>query len=135
GRYYVCYFGVRTPFLIECLSSYGRAYEKRDTWHGLSVYPRTYARVWEGSTDVENFPPPSVSGKTREILGRKAGMTGRNIGYLLAVYRNRPDLFELVFDGSHSSRSTNVNSSFIPTSSTSHIRPTVSRWYCFVSSL
>ena len=54
-----------------------------------------------GSTDVENFPPPSVSGKTREILGRKAGMTGRNIGYLLAVYRNRPDLFELVFDGTY----------------------------------
>lgn len=42
----------------------------------------------------ENFPDLGVSGETREILGRKAGMTGRNIGYLLAVYRNRPDLFE-----------------------------------------
>lgn len=47
----------------------------------------------------ENFPNLDVSGETREILGKKAGVTGRYIGSLLAVYRNRPDLFERVFNG------------------------------------
>lgn len=47
----------------------------------------------------ENFPNLDVSGETREILGKKAGVTGRYIGSLLSVYRNRPDLFERVFNG------------------------------------
>src|SRR5690625_3034830 len=37
-----------------------------------------------------------------EILAEKVGMSRRNLYYLLAVYRNRSDLFELVFDGSYS---------------------------------
>src|SRR5699024_1681860 len=41
-------------------------------------------------------------GRTNEILAKKVGMSSRNIAYLLAVYRNRLDLFELVFDGSYS---------------------------------
>lgn len=52
----------------------------------------------------ENFPNLDVSGETREILGKKAGVTGRYIGSLLAVYRNRPDLFERVFNTDESGK-------------------------------
>ena len=54
------------------------------------------------SAEVESFPLPEVSGKTRDVLGKKAGTSGRYIGSLLAVYRNRPDLFERVFNGEYS---------------------------------
>ena len=50
----------------------------------------------------ENFQEGSLGKETAEVLASKAGMTSRNIYFLLAVYRNRPDLFELVFDGSYS---------------------------------
>jgi hypothetical protein len=42
------------------------------------------------------------TGKTNEILAKKAGVGKSNMAYLIAVYRNRPDLFELVFEGSYS---------------------------------
>src|SRR5699024_484014 len=44
-----------------------------------------------------------------EILAKKVGMSRRNLYYLLAVYRNRPDLFELVFDGSYT-----INKAYTP---------------------
>lgn len=56
-------------------------------------------RQGERNDLVENFPQCEVSAKTRDILGKKAGVSGRYIGSLLAVYRNRPDLFERVFNG------------------------------------
>ncbi len=40
-----------------------------------------------------------MSGDVAEILAKKAGMSRRNLYYLIAVYRNRPDLFERVFNG------------------------------------
>src|SRR5690625_2440416 len=42
-----------------------------------------------------------MPGDVAEILAKKVGMSRRNLYYLLAVYRNRPDLFELVFDGTY----------------------------------
>lgn len=33
-----------------------------------------------------------TSGETAEILAKKAGISKTNMYYLLAVYRNRPDL-------------------------------------------
>lgn len=70
-----------------------------------------------------------TTGKVAEKLAKKAGIGRSSMEYLIAVYRNRPDLFELVFDGSYSasSSSINVSNSFISTSSTSHIRPIVLR--------
>lgn len=35
-------------------------------------------------------------------LAKKAGIGKSSMAYLLAVYKNRPDLFELVFDGNYS---------------------------------
>lgn len=40
-----------------------------------------------------------TNGETAEILAKKAGVSKTNMYYLLAVYRNRPDLFERVFNG------------------------------------
>src|SRR5699024_2740173 len=51
------------------------------------------------NAEVETFPLPEVSAKTRDVLGKKANVSGRYIGTLLAVYRSRPDLFEKVFNG------------------------------------
>ena|SRR5699024_2955332 len=48
-------------------------------------------------------------GRTNEILAEKVGMSSRYIAYLLAVYRNRPDLFELVFDGTYT-----INKAYTP---------------------
>lgn len=55
--------------------------------------------IKEGTPDLERL---KVSGEVAEILAKKAGVSKTNMYYLLAVYRNRPDLFELVFDGSYS---------------------------------
>ena len=55
-----------------------------------------------GNTDSANLQTPEMSGETAEILAKKAGMSKRNLYNLLAVYRNRPDLFELVFNGEYS---------------------------------
>jgi hypothetical protein len=38
-------------------------------------------------------------GRTHEILAKKAGIGKSSMANLLAVYRNRPDLFERVFNG------------------------------------
>ena len=35
-------------------------------------------------------------------LAKKSGIGKSSMAYLLAVYRNRPDLFELVFSGEYS---------------------------------
>src|SRR5699024_9821942 len=47
------------------------------------------------STDV---PQMEHRGRTNEIIAKKAGVGKTNVAYLLAVYRNRSDLFELVFE-------------------------------------
>lgn len=52
-----------------------------------------------GNTDSANLQTPEMSGETAEILAKKSGMSKRNLYSLLAVYRNRPDLFERVFNG------------------------------------
>lgn len=53
--------------------------------------------------------------KSSEIVAKRAGVGHGSIQRILAVYRNRPDLFELVFDGGYSasSSSINVSNSFI----------------------
>lgn len=52
-----------------------------------------------GNTDSANLQTPEMSGETAEILAKKSGMSKRNLYSLLAVYRNRHDLFERVFNG------------------------------------
>lgn len=52
-----------------------------------------------GNTESANLQTPEMSGETAEILAKKSGMSKRNLYSLLAVYRNRPDLFERVFNG------------------------------------
>jgi len=54
-----------------------------------------------GSMDVPDLEQPQ-DGRTNEVLAKKAGIGKSSMANLLAVYRNRPDLFELVFDGSYS---------------------------------
>lgn len=49
-----------------------------------------------------NLERSSVDGETAEILRKKAGVGKSNMYYLLAVYKNRPDLFERVFNGEYS---------------------------------
>src|SRR5690625_2499955 len=53
----------------------------------------------EGLPDLADLP---VSRDVSEDLAKKAGIGRSSMTYLIAVYRNRPDLFELVFDGSYS---------------------------------
>src|SRR5690625_3017610 len=48
------------------------------------------------STDV---PQMEHRGRTNEIIAKKAGVGKTNVAYLLAVYRNRLDLFYRVRDG------------------------------------
>jgi len=50
----------------------------------------------EGSANLHTL---EMGKDVAEILAKKAGMSRRNLYYLLAVYRNRPDLFERVFNG------------------------------------
>jgi len=50
-------------------------------------------------TKSPNLESSSADGETAEILRKKAGVGKSNMYYLLAVYRNRPDLFEQVFNG------------------------------------
>src|SRR5699024_7683674 len=52
--------------------------------------------VEEGSANLQQL------GKVNEIIAKKSGMSARNVAYLIAVYRNRLDLFERVFDGTMS---------------------------------
>lgn len=55
-----------------------------------------------GSTDSPDLEGPEMNGETAEILAKKAGVSKTNMYYLLAVYRNRPNLFERVFSGEYS---------------------------------
>src|SRR5699024_788473 len=48
------------------------------------------------NTDSANLHTREMSGEVADKLAKKAGMSKRNLYFLLAVYRNRPDLFELV---------------------------------------
>jgi len=49
----------------------------------------------------ENFQEGSLGKEVAEILAEKVGMSPRTIYFLLAVYRNRPDLEEKVFNGEY----------------------------------
>lgn len=50
---------------------------------------------------IPNLDEADIKITTNEILAKKAGIGKSSMAYLLAVYRNRPDLFELVFDGTY----------------------------------
>lgn len=54
------------------------------------------------NTDTEIFQGREVSGETAKILANKAGITPRYMYQLLAVYKSRLDLFQLVKDGKYS---------------------------------
>src|SRR5690625_1255682 len=59
----------------------------------------------EGRQGARNDIRPNLdrsSERTDEALAKKAGIGRSSMAYLIAVYRNRPDLFDLVFDGSYS---------------------------------
>lgn len=47
---------------------------------------------------------PKKEGKTYEILAKKAGIGKSSMANLLAVYRNRHDLFERVFNTDESGK-------------------------------
>lgn len=53
---------------------------------------------WNGSGTPNLERAIEVTGETAEILRTKAGVGKSNMYYLLAIYRNRPDLFERVFN-------------------------------------
>ena len=54
------------------------------------------------NTEMPNLASRSISRDTANDLAKKAGIGRSSMTYLIAVYRNRPDLFESVFDGSYS---------------------------------
>jgi len=56
-----------------------------------------------------NLQRSEMSGEAAGNLAKRVGMSTRNLYYLLAVYRNRPDLFELVFDGTYT-----INKAYTP---------------------
>ncbi len=60
----------------------------------------------EGRSGKRNDLVPNleqgVEGRTNEILAKKAGIGKSSMAYLIAVHKSRPDLFELVFEGSYS---------------------------------
>src|SRR5690625_3164525 len=63
---------------------------------------RIEAKTTQGNrTDIVPDLEQSSRGRTNELLAKRSGVGKTNIAYLLAVYRNRPDLFELVFDGTY----------------------------------
>jgi ParB-like nuclease domain len=55
--------------------------------------------IEEGSANLHTL---EMGKDVAEILAKKVGMSRRNLYYLLAVYRNRHDLFERVFSGEYS---------------------------------
>lgn len=60
------------------------------------------ARTRFGSdTGYPELDTPEERGATNEILAKKSGVGKSNIAYLLAVKRNRPDLFAKVFSGEY----------------------------------
>src|SRR5690625_2425964 len=62
------------------------------------------AKVGQGSRNdlLPNLAKSKISRDTAEELAKKAGIGRSNMTYLIAVYRNRPDLFERVFSGEYS---------------------------------
>src|SRR5690625_474230 len=68
-------------------------------YHDLSI--EAEKRMLSGTKNPSADLHEGMSGDVAEILAKKVGMSRRNLYYLLAVYRNRPDLFELVFDGTY----------------------------------
>src|SRR5690625_4240308 len=64
---------------------------------------RQKAKSTQGArTDLSaNLQRSEMSGEAAGNLAKRVGMSTRNLYYLIAVYRNRPDLFELVFDGTY----------------------------------
>ena len=53
----------------------------------------------EGLPDLAYLP---VSRDVSKELAKKSGIGRSSMTYLIAVYRNRPDLFERVFSGEYS---------------------------------
>lgn len=60
------------------------------------------ASTLKQNTDDPMLEQRSKDGRTHEILANKAGIGKSSMAYLIAVYRSRSDLFELVFDGTYS---------------------------------
>lgn len=64
---------------------------------------RPKAKLTQGTrTDIMPEMARSSIGSVNDIISAKSGVGRSNITYLLAVWRNRPDLYEKVFDGSYS---------------------------------
>lgn len=66
---------------------------------------------------------PKKEGKTYEILAKKAGIGKSNMANLLAVYRNRPDLFERVFRSTRKRKKPAAG--MLPTAPTARVPDTV----------
>ena len=64
---------------------------------------RNEAKTTQGNRNdlLPDLAKSKISRDTAEELAKKAGIGRSNMTYLIAVYRNRPDLFELVFDGTY----------------------------------
>lgn len=64
---------------------------------------RQKAKLTQGTrTDLTPDLEQSSNGRTNELLAKKSGVGKSSMAYLIAVYRNRLDLFERVFDGTMS---------------------------------
>jgi len=53
---------------------------------------------------IPNLDEAGDKSTTNEILAKKAGIGKSSMANLLAVYRNRPDLFERVFNADESGK-------------------------------
>ncbi|WP_212966423.1 hypothetical protein [Lederbergia ruris] len=53
-------------------------------------------------TEMPDLANRSISRDTANELAKKVGIGRSSMTYLIAVYRNRPDLFERVFNGEYS---------------------------------
>ncbi|MBM7713041.1 hypothetical protein JOC94_000007 [Bacillus thermophilus] len=62
------------------------------------------AKVGQGNRNdlLPDLAKSKLSRDTAEELAKKAGIGRSSMTYLIAVYRNRPDLFERVFNGEYS---------------------------------
>lgn len=59
------------------------------------------ANVGRPNKSMPDLAEIKITRDTSVELAKKAGIGRSNMTYLIAVYRNRPDLFELVFDGTY----------------------------------
>ena len=66
-------------------------------------------REMQGARTDLTFLPNGKKVNTYKMLAKKAGVGQGSIGRLIPVYRNRPDLFELVFDGTYT-----INKAYTP---------------------